>query len=276
MSARATARRSATKFLDGLQSVEPKLDQSYADIKAVVGNDVPVVVTGYPIPITESGPCADVLLTEHERRFVVTFVKELNQVVRSAATRAGFDYIDTMEDSLVNANSRLCEQRNPVGMNFIGFNPKAGSLWDSLKPTNWIHNSLHPNEIGHAAMAEAAKKWFADHPTRQAPVVTGAAPRVVPNMDKLFEFGFTRLCDPKGDASCDIDNNGWANDQILEQARSALLPLTLTIVGAWMIAIGAIGWAVQRNYTTANLLLRGLHWLRTALFHCRFPTGAEL
>lgn len=253
------------RFLDGLQSVEAELDQSYADIKTVVGNDVPVVVTGYPIPITESGPCADVLLTEHERRFVVAFVKELNQVVRSAATRAGFDYIDTMENALVDAKDRLCDTTNPVGMNFIGFNPKAGSLWDSLKPSNWVHNSLHPNELGHAAMADAAKQWFTDHPTRHAPVATGAPPHTVPNMDKLFEFGFTKLCDPKGDRSCDIDHDGWANDQILRLAQSTLLPLSIAIVGAWMIAIGAIGWAVERNLTTANVLIAIVRWLRGRL-----------
>lgn len=253
------------RFLDGLQSVESKLDQSYADIKAVVGNDVPVVVTGYPIPITESGPCADVLLTDHERRFVVTFVKELNQVVKSAATRAGFDYLDSMENALVTAKDRLCESTNPVGMNFIGFNPKAGSLWDSLKPSNWVHNSLHPNELGHAAMATAAQQWFTDHPTRHAPVATGAAPRVVPNMDKLFEFGFTKLCDPNGDRSCDIEHDGWANDQILALAQSSLLPLMLAIIGAWMIAIGAIGWAVERNITTANVVLAIVRWVRARL-----------
>ena len=254
------------RFLDGLQSVEAKLDQSYADIKAVVGSDVPVVVTGYPIPITETGPCANVLLTLHERRFIVTFVKELNQVVKSAAARAGFDYIDTMENALVTAKNRLCEDTNFVGMNFIGFNPKGGSLWDSLRPGNWVHNSLHPNEAGHRAMEDAAWQWFVDHPTRHAPTPTGGATRMVPNMDKLFEFGFTRLCDPKGDRSCDIENNGWANDQILRLTQSALLPLTLAIVGAWMIAIALIGWTFEHNVTTANIVIGAVRWLRD-----RFP-----
>jgi lysophospholipase L1-like esterase len=250
------------EFLDGLAEVEALLDQSYADIKDVVGPDVPVVVTGYPIPITETGPCADVLLTEHERRFVVTFVQQLNEVVKSAATRAGFDFIDKMQDAFITANNRLCEKLNPVGMNFIGFNPKAGSLWDSLMPSNWFHNSLHPNEVGHSAMADAAASWFADHPIRHAPVATTDPPHAVPNIDKLFEFGFTKLCDPNGDRSCDIENSGWADDQTLRLVQSALLPLTLAIIGAWMLAIGPIGWALEKNLTTVSLFFRALQRIR--------------
>jgi lysophospholipase L1-like esterase len=253
------------EFLDGLANVEGLLDQSYADIKTVVGADVPVVVTGYPIPITESGPCADVLLTDHERRFVVTFVKQLNEVVKSAATRAGFDYIDTMQDAFITANNLLCQRLNPVGMNFIGFNPKAGSLWDSLMPSNWFHNSLHPNEAGHIAMANAAGKWFAEHPTRHAPEVASDPRYAVPNIDKLFEFGFTKLCDPHGDRSCDIEQSGWADDQTLRLVQSALLPLTLAIIGSWMLAMWPIGWAFEKNVTTVSLLMRAVTWVRRHL-----------
>jgi hypothetical protein len=139
-------------------------------------------------------------------------------------------------------------------------------LWDSLRPGNWVHNSLHPNEVGHRAMEDAAWQWFTDHPTRHAPTVTGDAPRTVPNMDTLFEFGFTRLCDPKGDRSCDIEHNGWGNDQILRLAQGALLPLTVAIVGAWMIAIALIGLAFQHHVTTANIVIGALRRLRE-----RFP-----
>jgi hypothetical protein len=159
-------------------------------------------------------------------------------------------------------------------MNFIGFNPKAGSLWDTLKPTNWIHNSLHPNEVGHRALLEAVKQWFAAHPTRHAPVPTGAPRRVVPEMKDLFEFGFTRVCDPHGDRSCDISHNGWANDQMIRLAQSGLLPLTLAAIGAWMIVIGPIGWAVEHNVTTANVALCTWDWISRRILR-RPPSNAR-
>ncbi|MEY2449619.1 MAG: hypothetical protein QOH79_3095 [Acidimicrobiaceae bacterium] len=236
-----------------IPSLESTLDKSYADIKTIVGQDVPVVVTGYPKPITEFGPCADVLLTDHERAFVVRFVEQLNLVVESAAHRAGFDYIETMQESFVAANNRLCEPGNPVGMNFIGLNPKAGSLWDSLQPANWVHNSLHPNKTGHAAMAVAAEKWFVKNPTRHPPVATNAAPTTVQPDSEIFGYGFIRTCDPQGDRSCDIEDGGWASDQKLSLAQSTLLPLVLAMIGAWMIAISAIGWTTEHNVNSASV-----------------------
>jgi hypothetical protein len=201
-----------------------------------------------------------VLLTDHERRFVVAFVKELNHVVHSAATRAGFDYMDSTETALVNANNRLCERTNPVGMNFIGFNPKAGSMWDLLDPSNWFHNSVHPNEIGHAAIAAAAAQWFADNPNRHAPVAATAAPYEVQPMEKLFEWGFIRRCDPKGDTACTLDN--WETDQRLRLVQQSILPLTVAIVGAWMIVIGPLGWAAEHDFSVTNLVLAALRWMR--------------
>ena len=248
-------------FLDDLRGVEPALDRSYHDIRAVVGPDVPVIVVGYPIPITETGDCSSVLLAENERKFVVRFVGELNQVVRSAASRAGFLYMDTVETALVEAQNRLCEGFAPSGLNFLGWNPKEGSLWDSLNPSNWVHNSLHPNEIGHEAIYEAATTWFEAHPNLASPPPSGAAAQQVPTMAGLFAFGDTKLCDPDGATSCDVLHDGWLRENALELLRAAFLPLLLAAIGAWMIVIALIRWATVNNVSTATVFLRVVHGL---------------
>ncbi|MEY2458877.1 MAG: hypothetical protein QOG30_707, partial [Acidimicrobiaceae bacterium] len=235
-----------------LPSLASTLDKTYADIKQTIGKEVPVVVTGYPKPVTESGKCPGVLLTDHERRFVREFVEELNSVIESAAHRAGFQFIDTMQDALVTAKNQLCDDRDP-GLNFIGLNPKAGSLWDSLEPGNWFHNSLHPNEDGHAAMAVAAETWFDRHRPVTVHDVSTDPQYQVPSEADIFGYGFIRRCDPKGDRSCDVEHDGWLNDQILRLAQSAVLPLTFVMVGAWMVSIALVGFALDHEISTTNL-----------------------
>jgi hypothetical protein len=235
-----------------LPSLASTLEKTYADIKKTIGSDVPVVVTGYPTPVTESGKCPGVLLTDHERLFVIRFVEQLNKVIESAAHRAGFQFIDTMQGALVKAKSQLCDDRK-AGLNFIGLNPKAGSLWDSLEPGNWFHNSLHPNEDGHGAMAVAAESWFDTHRPVTVHDVSTDPQYPVPSEEDIFGYGFIRRCDPNGDRSCDVEHNGWLNDQELRLAQSAVLPLTFVMVGAWMASIALVGFALDHNISTTNL-----------------------
>jgi hypothetical protein len=247
-------------FLDHLRTVEPKLMQTFHDVRDAVDRDVPIIVVGYPKLITDTGSCSSVLLTTNERKLVVRFVDQLNAIVRSAATRSGFIYLEDVETALIEGQNRLCEGVGPSGLNFIGWNPKGGSVWDSLNPQNWVHNSLHPNAIGHEAIYTTVKSWFEAHRfPLLSPSPSKDPPHQVPTMAGLFKFGDTTLCDPATAVSCDVDNNGWTHDQTQRLIRAGFLPILIGIAGAWLIAMTAIRWASFHNLDTAWLFLA---WLR--------------
>jgi len=243
-------------FLATVGRLEAELDQTYRDVRAVVGPDVPVITVPYPIPVNPSRGCPDVFLTGNERQFVASLVQEINQVVKSASGRAGFHYLEPVESSLAADGLALCDGPNR-GLNFLDWNPEAGGLWDSLTPTNWTHNSFHPNGRGHEAMLEAVRAWFVAHPDlRSTEPPDAGAPRVVPDMSSLFKFGVTRLCGAHPGESCDVKHNGWLYQQGVRLFGSVYLPLVLCLVGAWMFAMAPIRYANERNLSAVNVLRR--------------------
>lgn len=250
------------KFLDALRKVEQQLDATQRDVRAAVGPDVPVITVPYPIPVSDSGACPDVFLSDAERKFVVQFVTELNAVVRSAATRAGSEYMDTMETALMLPGKRLCEGPNPSGLNFLNWHPQAGNLWQSLTPTNWTHNSLHPNEDGHEAMRTAAAQWFEAHPNLGTRQPTDDSPRTVRRVDQMLKFGTTTLCSVRRQESCALEKNQWLYEEGFRLISSSFLPTVLAMVGAWMIAMAPIRWATENNITSATVILRLVRLLR--------------
>lgn len=230
------------KFLNRVRELEQELDVTYADVREAVGADVPVVVAPYPIPVTDEGDCSPkVFLSTTERRFIAGFVKELDRVVESAATRAGFSYMDS--EILALEKQDLCAKGSTSGLNFLGWNSKSGSLWQSLSPKNWLHNSLHPNESGHTAIYRAARQWFKDHRALRAGTPTVDPPRAVPDMEQLVGFGSTALCRPEAAKKCTIAGGGWVLDQTRQLLRVNFLIVLLAAIGAWMLAVVVIrGW----------------------------------
>lgn len=244
------------KFLDNLREVERKLVDAYRDVQEVVGA-VPVVVVPYPIPVSDADRCEDddVFLTANERKLVVSFVTELNAVVESAAATVGFHYMDRMESALSAPGIDLC--RGPSsGLNFVDWNPQAGGLWATLTPTNWTHNSLHPNERGHEAMRSAARQWFVEHPELVALPAGAGTQHPVPEMGDLFDFGVTRLCGFDPDESCDIRGQGWLLGQTVGFIGTVFLPLILCAIGAWFAAFAPIRYASEHGITIVSLLAR--------------------
>lgn len=251
-------------FLKALAKVEERLDTTYRDVRAAVGSGVPVVAVPYPIPVSDSGRCPDVFLGETERKFVVQFVGELNAVVKSAATRAGFAYMDTMETALTSAGKRLCDGPSDSGLNFLNWNPQAGSLWQSLTPTNWTHNSLHPNEGGHEAMREAADEWFQINAGLRAGQVTSESRRTVRSVDQLLKFGTTKLCTVQNKEGCGLKKNDWLYEQGFRLFSSSFLAMVLAAIGAWMLVMAPIRYATEHNITSATIILRIIRFVKRA------------
>ena len=129
---------------------------------------MPVIVAPYVQPFADTAHCDGVLFSRDERQFLSGFVGELDAVIRTAARRHGFFYLSTLPGALRRHHVALCDTA-AAGLNVIAPNPQGGTVADRLSPANWTHNSIHPNSIGHQAIADAAEAWFHRHPALHAP-----------------------------------------------------------------------------------------------------------
>ena len=202
--------------------------------------------------------CGGVALSEGDRTFVETLLTGLNESVDSAAKSAGFYYVD-MTESLANGQLQLCDQRNHnrPGLNFIGLRSVSGYAEERYNPANWYHNSLHPNERGHAAMLETFETWLnqyivkdteapgeftLDLPLVPTGLVRGNAVASEPP-DVTSAATDDTVCDlyeVQGDSpECSDEAAAW----IAREARDALLPglwaviYTLIAGGAWLMSV---------------------------------------
>lgn len=238
---------------EALAFIDDDLDAAYDRVDAMF--DVPVIVVPYPIPLNATGECRDALLETDERRFIVAYVKELNRVVASAAARHGFHYMDTMETALEQRSGLLCDDNGlRAGLNFFAFNPKAGSVRDWLTPTNWTHNSLHPNADGHQALRDAANAWFGAQPDFDPPLAEPGDSHDVANFDAIMGEPRVEQCKPANERQCKLAGGRWLYDQSTQLYDSALLPLALTTVGGWLLLASLLRFGRDRRMSTAKIV----------------------
>lgn len=234
-------------WTDNLDHVRTEVAAAYQQIRAEVGPDVPVLVVPYPNPVHPDG-CDATWLSENEHAFVNDFVQQLNRALRAETRSAGFWFLDEMEASLSDRNLRLCdtdetgEQPQGAGINFIGLRSVNGTIEQRLDPSNWAHNSLHPNELGHGAMHEVLERWLVEHqPLTVAP--DSAAAR--PDPRAVAEAEADRAEPPCGltDASaegCRAQARDWAQQQLIRALwPGGLVPLA-GFAGAWLLWIGVV------------------------------------
>jgi lysophospholipase L1-like esterase len=213
-----------------LVSVEASLDDLYAQLRSRLG-DVPVVVVPYPDPLAPHG-CAESAFSDAEHEFLHSFATSLDSIVARSAARAGFPVVDTMPTAL--AGLRLCDgPTDEAGVNFLGANSVAGTLEQSLNPTRWVHNSLHPNARGHEAMRSALVAWLAGSPDlRPTPAEPPTPPRVAaPSGAECLG----RTADDLNDCA-----NAWTSRHAAAYVLTRGWLLIPALVGAWLIALQLI------------------------------------
>jgi lysophospholipase L1-like esterase len=229
-------------WTDNLPHVRTQVRAAYQELRTGLGEDVPVVVVPYPIPLDPRG-CEATWLTDDEHAFLARFVTRLNATVEQEAARAGFWYLDDMATSLEVERLRLCD-RSPrdVGVNFIGLRSVGGTLEQVLTPTNWFHNSLHPNEVGHAAMRRTFERWVDDRPdlapvpdTGPARVGTGAVEQAAAD-----EVEPPCLLTETGEQGCDAQARDWAVERTVEMLWPAGVVALLGLVGVWLFWLGVV------------------------------------
>ena len=225
-------------LVDALPST---LDRAYRQ----VGESVPrgrVIVVPYPIPVSDRADCPSSTFTQNERRFLMAFTNHLDDVIAQEAHRHGFLVADT-RNAMTDANARLCDSGRR-GVNGVSLNPQQGELSQIANPTNWLHDSMHPNEYGHRVIEAALAKWLAAPSTRQALGAIkqyhdpGPPPAVGP---------------PPACTSCpsyctaDLENTSacesrWARAQVGGVASSvSMLLLLLWLAASWLLACVVIG-----------------------------------
>ena len=240
----------ADLWLGNLAHVRTQVAAAYQQVRAAIGPEVPVVVVPYPMPLSPDA-CGRTWLTQGEHEFLAEFTTELNRTVRREADRAGFWYLAEMEASLAEAELRLCDD-NPdgvAGVNFIGLRSVQGLIEDRLNPSNWVHNSLHPNEVGHDAMGRVFSAWLDVHPDL-SPVPDTGVGQIAPEAVDVAAADQTEppcaLTDTSS-AGCNAQARDWAVGQTTDIMWPAgLVPLG-GLVGAWLLSIAVLGRPLVRR-----------------------------
>jgi hypothetical protein len=224
---------------DGLPA---RLDRAYAEIAAALPG-VRVVVIPYPVPI-EPDSCSDSTLSDAEHRFLHDHTVRLNSVVGEAAARADFEFAAEVQWALLDAGQALCGDGDVTGVNWLDLNPVGGSLAQTVNPRNWLHNSLHPNERGHATIAVAIERWLAGErsPDRAAEAVDLARPVSTPTPSELPE-----VCGQPTPHDVDACERAWMfghASAVLVGPSAVMLALVLCY---WLVAVELIAWWRARS-----------------------------
>ncbi|MEV6105118.1 SGNH/GDSL hydrolase family protein [Streptomyces sp. NPDC051940] len=235
-------------FTDNLPKVGRALTETYRSLKKALPQDVPVVAVPYPQPIAATGRCPGVALSKSERDFVRAFTDRLDAVVRSAAEAAGVHYLAEMKDSLATHRLQLCQGRKRgLGVNFVDVKSVNGPATQRFSPAKWLHNSLHPNETGHAAMRDTLETWLAAHPDvlKGSPPAPGSPKPPAPRgsvAEPTPQCGMTAA----GESGCQTRLRAWQLDQI-----ARLWPQTLGVLTAagliWLSAIAVLSRGTPRR-----------------------------
>jgi hypothetical protein len=132
-------------------------------------------------------------------------------------------------------------------------------------PTNWIHNSLHPNQRGHEEMARVLEDWLRLHPEPRARADPPDDPeRFVPaSLETVMGRGDFEYCrGPREPDYCDRDENEWTVTQLGVATSEVAAPVLLVALGWWLVWLPVLTLtrplAGRLGDRVANWLLRAL------------------
>ncbi len=242
-------------WADGnLARVENRLRQVYAEV-ADTFPDTPVAVIPYPDPIHPSArtqKCASAMLQTGDVRFIKRFLGSLNARILRTSADFGFHYVDTMVDAVALRGLQICDpaNRGRTGVNFIGLRSVGGLSEQRFNPTKWAHNSLHPNERGHAALQAAFQRWLDAEGGLEALTPPKAAGERGPGPGPVAETSSRDgdcatfpVNDPQG---CRARSNSWAFGQAGQFAAWAGGIGLMIGALAWLAAVAFFGWRRSR------------------------------
>jgi hypothetical protein len=190
----------------------------------------------YPVPLARKRECDESVLLADEHARLYDFVVELNDTVASVAVEPeiGFTVLGRVgdDDSAFQRqfeNRRVCDD-GPEGsaVNYIGVNPIAGAVRDRANPRNWLHNSFHPNEAGHAIIAAQVRDWINEHPDRESWTfeVPAEPYRPRPDLERVMRLEAGEVAEVEaatGNDGCPVSGGEWEGRwAACENGRAAL------------------------------------------------------
>ena len=145
---------------EGLRSTADEIKRLYAALSEVfthinqLSPGTKIFVVGYPNIIDANGSCdpvTNLLLNQKERIFIERSIEYMNKVIRAAAKKAEFTYLD-VERSM--NGKRLCNS-GPLGMNGLrlGDDISISGTFPMLKIIG--SETFHPTPLGHDLVAKA-------------------------------------------------------------------------------------------------------------------------
>jgi lysophospholipase L1-like esterase len=225
------------------------LRATYARVRAVLPEGVPVFVVTYPMPVDAAGRCTGVLLDVNERVFIRSFTRELNRQIASAVTEYSktdpeFFYLDLV-DALTRQRRQLCASAaGSAGLNFFALHSKGGAIKQSVNPANWLHNSMHPNAKGHEAIADLAVERLREYAKTKTTTMPFTDFRLGSVRDVL-EGNPVPQCDPETRGSCKA-GTAWIVEQLENFYDAKFLPIALMLLGLWLAISPLMYWGATR------------------------------
>ena len=195
----------------------------YGLLRGLVGDDTPIVVVPYPRLLDGDDPCG-VGLSADEHVFVADFIDHLAAEIRSAAASAGVHVFEGVLDAF--DGIQLCD--DPAGANHLRLDPPRGDWTLRYLPNKLVHNSMHPNERGHAAIAAELGPFLEQVLAGEVPV----ADVVEPEPSAAAGDG-----DPFADVPA---NDEFITSGLFDTARSLVVPLALLLIAGVVFAAGLV------------------------------------
>ncbi|MEO5900820.1 MAG: SGNH/GDSL hydrolase family protein [Ilumatobacteraceae bacterium] len=229
-------------WLDQLDGLRPRLDR--VDTELATRFPDRVVAVPYPIPIRDRG-CDTIqsTFTNEEHLFLYRFTSQLDLVIEQAAAASGIRFLTPLrsvfepDPASDYPGGRICDvPAGQTAVNYFALNPVGGNM----DPTQWFHDSMHPNEDGHARMATVVEQWLGTDAAGRPPEDLGGLPVGVSDLRDLIgaDPGSCNAATPP--ASCAKSNVDWMFAKTAATLRgSPGWGLLAMLAGGWLIWVYA-------------------------------------
>lgn len=248
-------------FYDNLPDLADALKATYLAIAKKFPHS-PIAVMPYPDAFANKDGCVEAPVAPGDIRFVRDFTTKLDGVIAKAAHETGVYYVAPMRSALTDSHLALCDKSGTPGLNFLDLRGVGGAATGRFNPGNWIHNSLHPNERGHAAFAASFTGWLSSQTRANtdgtevaglAALLAPAAKRVAdgvkepPNGLPVPTKSSTKLCFEKDGGNCGPHTDAWALARLGPGLFSPMLLAGLVAAGSWALAVGVSATRFRRR-----------------------------
>mgnify|MGYP003498493781 FL=1 len=161
------------KLANSIENKIPELAVLFSQLQSSLsGSNPELFVVGYPEIISPNGNCGlNVAMQPTETVFTEHLTRFMNEAIRTAARRAGVNYVDVAKAFVNNGGDhRLCGDSEQYAVNGLMLKSET-----SKKPDRIAHpESYHPNQLGQSLLA-ATILQSTNNLTLQAPEADSSA-----------------------------------------------------------------------------------------------------